>query len=114
MASGIQTNVNTALASVGKALNELLTLRIQTVVTAMTIAQDADGNWVLQPETGATAEGATTTIRLEQGDVQNFFSTAAIDNPKVMEIHAEQVKLSRQIVADNLKAVADLAKSLTD
>ena len=112
MAQDFQEKAESLLARVGNALEQLLTLEIQTVVTPITVSASDNGGWSVTPQTGQATDGITTVIRLEQGDIHNALSPGAIDNDKLMKLHAEQVALSRQIVADNLKAVVDLARSL--
>ena len=107
----LEANVEGLLKKVGEALDGLLTLNIQTVVAPLDV-KDAGGEWTLSPKTGNAVEGITTRIRLEQGDIQNAMSEGAISNSKLMEIHNKQVELSRQIVADNVKALVELAQSL--
>lgn len=113
MADDLQDKADSLLTRVGNALEQLLTLEIQTVVAPMEVTGRDNGGWSVVPKPGDATDGITTMIRLEQGDVQNALSTGAIDNEKLMKLHADQVALSRQIVADNLKAVVELARSLT-
>lgn len=107
----IQEKVEALIARVGDALQGLLTLEVQTAVTKMTIKPDGN-DWSLEPVTDVNAEGVTTRIRLEQGDIQNALSEGALQNDKLMEMHTQQVALSRQIVADNIQALVTLANSL--
>ena len=77
----------------------------------MAVAVDGNG-WSVEPKAGEAADGVSTVIRLEQGDIRNALSAGALDNDRLMKLHNDQVTLSRQIVADNLKAVVELARSL--
>ncbi len=108
----IEAQVDGLLGKIGDALERLLTLDIQTVIAPMGVQKAADGDWTLSPNPGKAVEGITTRIRLEQGDIQNAMSEGAITNSKLMEIHSKQVELSRQIVAENVKALVELAQSL--
>lgn len=111
---GIEAKVEGLLGKVGDALDGLLTLNIQTAITPMGVDKPANDEWSLSPKPGNNAvDGITTRIRLDQGDIQNAMSEGALGNSKLMEIHAQQVALSRQIVADNIKALVELAQSLT-
>lgn len=111
MADEVRDQAEGLLIRIGNTLDQLLTLEINTVVAPIIVAADGNG-WSIEPKTGEAAEAVSTVIRLEQGDVRNALSAGAIDNEKLMKLHADQVALSRQIVADNLKAVVDLARSL--
>ncbi|MDO6416133.1 hypothetical protein Q4F19_17235 [Sphingomonas sp. BIUV-7] len=111
MADEVRDQSETLLARIGNTLDQLLTLEVSTVIAPMTVG--VDGNeWSIDPKTGEAAEAVSTVIRLDQGDIRNALSAGAIDNEKLMKLHNDQVTLSRQIVADNLKAVIDLARSL--
>lgn len=112
MAADLRDNVEGLLKKIGNALDELLTLRVQTAITKMDVSKSANGDWELTPNPGESTEGVLTTIRLDQGDIQNALSVGALDNEKLMSIHTQQVALSRTIVSDNLKALAELAQSL--
>ena len=112
MAADLRDKVDELLNKIGDALNDLLTLKVQTAITTMGVDRTTNGKWSLAPAPDDTVEGILTTIRLADGDIQNAFSEGALDNDKLMKIHTDQVALSRQIVADNLKALAELAQSL--
>ena len=112
MADDVQGKAESLLDRIGNALEQLLTLEIQTVLTPVNVAAADNGGWSVTPRLGEAADGIVTIIRLEQGDIHNALSTGAIENAKLMQLHTDQVTLSRQIVADNLKAVVDLARSL--
>lgn len=106
-----QTTVERLLDKLADALDKLVTLEIVTVVATTEVR--ADGNsWSLEPAAGAAKSAAKTTIRLDQGDITNVLSDGALENEKLMKLHSEQVALSRQIVAENLKALMDVARSL--
>jgi hypothetical protein len=112
MADDLRAQAESLLTRIGNRLEELLTLEVNTVIAPLVVVA-ADGNdWSIEPKPGEAAEGVSTVIRLDQGDVRNALSAGAIDNEKLMKLHNDQVALSRQIVADNLKAVIDLAHSL--
>jgi hypothetical protein len=117
--SDIQTKVDALLEKLGNALEELVTLNVMTMQTSLTVGKDANGKVILVPKgssdgtnTPPDAEGLWTSIRLDQGDIVNMISTGALGNAPLMELHKEQVKLSQQIVSDNIKALVDLARSL--
>jgi hypothetical protein len=112
MAEDIHAQVEDLMSKIGDALEALLTLRVETVITPLKVKAVGNGDWAAQPEPGEKAEGAVTIIRLDQGDLKNAISEAAIANEKLMAMHSQQVAMSRQIVADNMKAVVELARSL--
>jgi len=111
MAADLRDNVEGLLKKIGNALDELCTLRVQTAITSMNVDK-TNGEWSLAPAPGDQAQGISTTIRLDQGDIQNALSEGALENEKLMAIHTQQVTMSREIVSNNLKALAELAQSL--
>lgn len=102
----------TVLQRIENALGNLLTLKIVTIVGPVSVTDD-NGSPDLLPVHGSNASGISTTIRLEQGDITNILSEEAFENKALSDYHGQQVTTSRQIVADNLKALLDLARSMT-
>jgi hypothetical protein len=113
MADGTQANSKTVLQRIEDALNEVLTLKIKTLVMPLSGNGAAGDDWDVAPVGSSSAEGFITQIRLEQGDITNYMSPGALDNEAMLAFHNQQVAMSRQIVADNLKALHDLAVSIS-
>ena len=107
-----QSKAEKLLARLTETLENLVTLNVETVVTTVSVKVDDKGNWYLEPDPGAATNAMKSSIRLDQGDIQNAISAGALENEKLVSMHEQQVALSRQIVADNIKAVMELARSL--
>jgi hypothetical protein len=111
MPESLQDSAEGLLGKIAEAFEELLTLSITTAITPLEVVEE-DGDWSLKPKAGNSAGGIVTTIRLDQGDVRNAISPDALENPRVLEFHNQQVLVGQKLVADNVKALVDLAKGL--
>lgn len=111
----LQTNADNLLKKIGEALDQMLTLNIETVVCDIDVAASTandPGSWSLQPKAQQASDAIKTSILLAQGDIQNAMTPGALANEKLMAMHKEQVTLSRQIVSDNLNGLVALAQNL--
>ena len=112
MTNGTASNEKPLLKRIEDALQNLLTLKVVTLVGPLDVTANGE-SFEIVPHDPTASDGIATSIRLEQGDITNVMSGNAFDNKALFEFHAQQVALSRQIVGDNMKAVLDLARSLT-
>lgn len=98
---------------VEKALDDLVTLKIVTVVGPVAVAgAGTDISVAIAP--GAATEAACTEINLLNGHIANVFSTgfAALSNGDLRGFHQSQVEKSESIVTGNLAEVQKLAMAL--
>lgn len=111
----IQATLDKVLAKLDQAVEQLLTLEVTTVVTAQEVKAGANGkDWSLSPVAGQVEEALKTTVRLDQGDITNEMTPGALENKALSDFHAAQVALSREIIAGNVKGLADLVRELAD
>lgn len=108
----VQDKAAALIEEIGNAFENLVRLDIQTAITALEIKPVNNDGWTLAPKLDAGTEGVSTVIDLIQGDIRNAISDGALQNAQLLALHADQVKVSRDIVAGNLQALMDLAKSL--
>jgi hypothetical protein len=115
--SEIQDSAKELLKALADGVKELATLRIITAVCPLEIrvkgvaGATQDG---IEPKVGEVKDGIVTIIDLVQGDVKNFMtdSIRQDDKKSLFDFHASQVTMSRDIIAGNIKALADLARGL--
>ena len=96
------------------AINNALELEIVTAVSDFTIDNFDDPKNAMQVKLGKKPTGYVTSISLLTGDIRNVISPdhAAGQNKELREFHTAQVALAREIVANNLKMVGELAEKL--
>ena len=98
------------------ALWNAMELRILTVVSPLDIKNfDARGQAVEVVPTG-TQRGLFTSINLATGDIRCAVSPEyeAGGNEEMRAFHTRQVELGREIVANNLKLLGDLAGTFAE
>ena len=96
------------------AINNALELEIVTAVSDFSIDHFDDPKQAMQVKLGKKPTGYVTSISLLTGDIRNVISPdhAAGQNKELREFHTTQVALAREIVANNLKMVGELAEKL--
>ncbi len=105
--------VRSFLQGVEQALNEIVTLRIVTLVGDVTVA----GTGLAATVTvrgGTSAEAASTEIDLLNGHITNTFSPgfAALSGGDLKSLHESRVEKSQAIITANLAEVQKLASAL--
>ena len=101
------------LQRVETALKDLVTLRITTLVGAVTV-EGVGTDAVVRLGNPAEGEGMMTEIDLLSGKIANVVSAAFATGPLVamQAFHASQVEKSQAIVAGNLNELQKLASAL--
>ncbi len=96
------------------AINNALELEIVTAVSDFSIDHFDDPKNALEVKLGKKPTGYVTSINLLTGDIRNVISPdyAAGQNKELREYHTTQVALAREIVANNLKMIGELAEKL--
>jgi hypothetical protein len=101
------------LVKVEQALEEIVTLKIVTLIGPVSVAGAGTGASVAIAREAGT-EAASTEIDLLTGHITNTFSTefAALANGEMRNFHQSQVEKSQSIVTGNLAEVQKLATAL--
>ena len=94
------------------AMKNAVDLRIVTVVSDFTVQGFDDPDNPMRITLGAQQGGLFTSINLATGDIRCAMSKAytGAQNKDVQDFHAKQVELARDVVANNLKVLGDLAE----
>ena len=94
-----------------QAIGNAVELEILTVVSDFQVTDFDDPKKRMQIQLTGEAKGFMTSINLLTGDIRNAVSPEYSDasGDKLAAYHLQQVELGRSIVADNLRAIGDLA-----
>jgi hypothetical protein len=101
------------LVKVEQALEEIVTLKIVTLIGPVSVSGAGTGASVAIAREAGT-EAASTEIDLLTGHITNTFSTefATLANGEMRNFHQSQVEKSQSIVTGNLAEVQKLATAL--
>lgn len=118
MTKGEGDMASSALGTILETLKSLADLEIATVVTDAGFLQlDDKGTikFVAPPEAKQGAAGVYTRINLVGGDILNVVSkayapTESNSTSPVMAFHQTQVLASKEVIATNMKTLAELAR----
>lgn len=93
------------LATLGKAAEEIITLKVKTCVGS-NISYD-DKNKIIF---NAGDKAIITEIDLLQGDITTFFNEELLkpEYDKIRDYHAEKVQQGSLIIQNNIKALSDI------
>jgi hypothetical protein len=101
------------LAKIEQALEDLVTLKVVTLVGPVAVTGTGTEARVTITGAGAT-EAASTEVDLLRGDITNTFSTgfSALANGEMRSFHQTQVEQSQSIVTGNFAELQKLATAL--
>ena len=104
------------LSQLEAAAVSLVTLQVVTVVAPIDLKHSSDewARWEARPQAGSDVAGAVTQLDLVGGDIRTAVSAefAGAAFADMLAHHHGQVAEGRKIVADNLRAMQELARSL--
>ena len=111
-ADGGDDRISGLLDRLFTAMKNAVDLRIVTVVGDFTVEGFDDPDKPLRVMLGAEQGGLFTSINLVTGDIRCALSKeyTGAQNTDLQAFHAKQVELARDIVANNLKVLGDLAE----
>ncbi len=106
---------NSNLERLRKALENLATLDIVTVVGPVSVSKK-DGKLTAEVRDPSQASAMQTSIDLIGGDICNQIDSAYTtgDLTSLRDFHLQQVKAGHDIIVNNFKAMIDLFKVLGD
>jgi hypothetical protein len=110
------TEAESFLTKAKKALNDLVEVKVVTVVGSLTITITTQGdstNTKLASKEIAS-DAIVTVVKLLDGDVTTVIAPDLVANSDLRALHTAQVAESLKVLPANLKALVDIAKSLID
>lgn len=104
------------LTTAKNALNDLAEVKVVTVVgnLPVTIATTGDSTTTSLAASDITDNAIVTIVKLLDGDVTTVIAEGLLANTELRALHTAQVAASLEVLPRNLKALVDIAKSLSN
>lgn len=101
------STVVTIGAKIAQAIENVMTLRVTTIVGAIEVTSldDTNAKTGFKFPNNAAPDCATTSINLLEGDITQVRTEKFATDPVYAKIHDDALAAARQIVADNLAAL---------